>query len=300
MLASVLLLSPGFRWALRISEAPGCVTVLLPTLVSQEDASGVSLLPPAEDSSDPPSLAIPVLMFHMFTYDSSLWNYMIISPQAFRSYLLALQQAGYTSVHPHEIVSYVEGRGELPDKPVLITVDDGYRDNYTLGFPILQELGMKATFFVIGALTNNDQPTLLDYFNWDEAREMYESGLVSIQPHSYDLHNKGDLYRQLGKGVSRHGHETDKDYEERFLGDTKKIIDMIWEKVGDKSVAYSYPYGLHNPHTEDMLFQLGIRMTVTVTEGVAATGDGLALTPRINVPHGLSTERLLKRIQVPK
>lgn len=302
VMASVLLLSLGFRWLPGIMEAPDVTPGAMPLPEEQEPAS-LPLNPiedPPAEGQDPPGVAVPVLMFHMFTYDRSLWNYMTISPHAFRSHLLALKEAGYTTVHPHELVAYVEGRGKLPDKPVLITVDDGYLDNFTLAYPILQELNMKATFFVIGRLIDNNHQSTLQYFGWDEARTMFESGLISIQPHSYDLHNEGDPARQIGKGVSRHGFETDAEYEERFLSDTARIMDLIRERVGDVPVAYGYPYGIHNSHAESLLAQLGISITLTVKEGVAFTGAGLTLTPRINVPHGMSSSRLLQRMEMRK
>ena len=69
----------------------------------------------------------------------------------------------------------------LPQNSILITFDDGYKNNYTLAFPILKKYNIKATIFLNTAYIGNDR----DYLNWDEIKEMYESGLVDFQLHTH-------------------------------------------------------------------------------------------------------------------
>ena len=68
----------------------------------------------------------------------------------------------------------------LPDKPILITFDDGYASNYMYAYPILKKLGMQATIFVI---TDRRGKTLSvnPHFSWNQAREMQDSGVIDIQ-----------------------------------------------------------------------------------------------------------------------
>ena len=70
---------------------------------------------------------------------------------------------------------------KLPKNSILITFDDGYKNNYTLAFPILKKYNMKATIFLNTKFIEKDEA----YLNWDEIREMYESGLVDFQLHTH-------------------------------------------------------------------------------------------------------------------
>jgi len=69
----------------------------------------------------------------------------------------------------------------LPQNSILITFDDGYKNNYTLAFPILKKYNMKATIFLNTKFIEKDET----YLNWDEIREMYESGLIDFQLHTH-------------------------------------------------------------------------------------------------------------------
>ena len=69
----------------------------------------------------------------------------------------------------------------MPQNSILITFDDGYKNNYTLAFPILKKYNMKATIFLNTKFIEKDEA----YLNWDEIREMYESGLVDFQLHTH-------------------------------------------------------------------------------------------------------------------
>ena len=70
---------------------------------------------------------------------------------------------------------------KLPKNSILITFDDGYKNNYTLAFPILKKYNMKATIFLNTKFIEKDEA----YLNWDEIREMYESGLIDFQLHTH-------------------------------------------------------------------------------------------------------------------
>jgi peptidoglycan/xylan/chitin deacetylase (PgdA/CDA1 family) len=74
------------------------------------------------------------------------------SPAKFRKQMEFLRMEGYQTVFLEDITDWMEGISELPQKPIAITFDDGYRDNFVHAFPILLEYGFKATFFIVPAL----------------------------------------------------------------------------------------------------------------------------------------------------
>ena len=74
---------------------------------------------------------------------------------------------------------------KLPENSILVTFDDGYKNNYTLAYPILKKYNIKATIFLNTRYVGNNA----DYLSWENIKEMYESGLVDFQmhTHSHDL-----------------------------------------------------------------------------------------------------------------
>ena len=113
-------------------------------------------------------------MYHAVSDD--IWGIpeLFVSPSSLEKQLQALTEGGYTAI-TFEDLDHID---EI-EKPVMLTFDDGYDDNYTELFPLLQRYNVKATVFVIvNDLGKNHKLTE------DQVREMSESGLVSIQSHT--------------------------------------------------------------------------------------------------------------------
>ena len=133
---------------------------------------------------------VPVLMWHNLAEESS--GDMTISVDTFRAQIEALHEAGFKTVSLQQLYDYVHFGTELPEKPIVLTFDDGYFSNYEYAFPILQEYDMQATIFAIGVSVGKDtykdtDHAMTPHFGVDEAREMVASGLISVQSHTYDI-----------------------------------------------------------------------------------------------------------------
>ena len=124
----------------------------------------------------------------------------------------------------------------MPERPVTITFDDGYRSNYDIAHPILQKTGMKAVIALIGkSIRANDNTEANRFFlKWDEAAEMADSGLVELASHTYNLHNPqyGGLTAPDGiNGIQRlKGESQTAAYNKRVGEDLKQSIDLITQK----------------------------------------------------------------------
>ena len=105
-----------------------------------------------------------VLMYHSVNSNRSKAGDYVITPDALRSDLDFLKREGYETVTVSQVVSYVRGTGELPPKPVMLTFDDGYYNNYLNVFPLLKEYGAKAVISIIGVETDR-------YSQLDENKE---------------------------------------------------------------------------------------------------------------------------------
>ena len=136
-------------------------------------ARALELTKPAEHVN------VPVLMYHAVSDDK--WGYwdLFVSPQTMEEELQYLQENGYETIW-FEDLSHVEDF----EKPVILTFDDGYDDNYTELFPLLQKYQAKATIFVIPkAIGTTHKMTA------EQVYELSQSGLVSIQSHTYSHGN---------------------------------------------------------------------------------------------------------------
>ena len=138
---------------------------------------------------------VPVLMYHHISEEGN--DSTELSPEAFEAQIAALAEAGYTAVFPEDLAAYVREGKELPEKPIVITFDDGYLSNYEYAYPILKKYGMVATIFVIGSTVGDtehykdtDYP-ITPHFSCEQAKEMVDSGVISIQSHTYDMHQWG-------------------------------------------------------------------------------------------------------------
>lgn len=105
-----------------------------------------------------------------------------MTPALFEAQIAALAQAGYTAVFPDDLAAYVNQGKALPDKPIVITFDDGYLSNYEYAWPILEKYGMVATIFMVGATTGNTEHykdtayPITPHFSYEQGAEMVASG----------------------------------------------------------------------------------------------------------------------------
>ena len=248
------------------------------------------------------TVRLPVLMYHHLEEGTDGSNSMIVSPETFRAQLTALQEAGYTAVSIEELQAYVEG-APLPEKPVLITFDDGYLSNYTLAFPILKELNMKATIFAVGSSwgksTYKDTGNAIyPHFGTAEAEEMTASGLISIQSHTYDLHQAaqyetGPVYED----VLRLEGESEEAYVERLRADHQQMTALL----GEMPTAVALPHGRSDALADTVLAEEGIEVTFNTTVGVNTVVRGLPQSlrnlKRFTVTEPDTPESLLSLIQ---
>jgi peptidoglycan/xylan/chitin deacetylase (PgdA/CDA1 family) len=130
------------------------------------------------------TLKVPILMYHYISIppeDANKYRVdLSIAPDAFREQMAYLADNGFETVDLYDLSLAITGKRDLPEKPVIITMDDGYRDNYENAFPILQEFGLSATFFVVTQPIDDGNEI---YLTWEMAKEMANAGM-RIEPHS--------------------------------------------------------------------------------------------------------------------
>ena len=118
-----------------------------------------------------PGRVTPILMYHSIGDDKE--STLSVTPGNFSRQMAFLKRKGYSVISLDELVSNItEGKPYLP-KTVVITFDDGYKNNYVEAFPILEKHGITATFF----LTTDHVGSKKEYVNWDQVRLMKKNGM---------------------------------------------------------------------------------------------------------------------------
>lgn len=143
---------------------------------------------PAAQTAD-----VAILMYHAFTENEAETSSVCTLASEFERQLSALRDAGYTSVGYADLIEFVNGKGKLPEKPLIISIDDGYQNNLDLAAPLLEKYGFCANIAVIGVsighttYKDTDIP-IMPHFSLEDARPWIKRGVLTVTTHSYDMH----------------------------------------------------------------------------------------------------------------
>lgn len=214
-----------------------------------------------------------VLMYHHFVEDGMECNDWTTTTSSFRSDLQWLVDNGYSFILPSDLVSGVA----LPEKAVMLTMDDGYASNYDLAYPILKEFGAKAVISLIVSLQVNEAPSWL---SWDMCREMADSGLVEFGSHTYLSHEYNAEYDTYG--IQRRPGETEEEYDERIFTDLQLSIDVMEANLGRKVLLFAYPHGRTDAWADDFI-QEHFAVTLITASAPVDISQGLYKLTRYNM-----------------
>lgn len=209
--------------------------------------------------------SVPVLNYHMV---GDLNLALCVSAEGFEQQMKYLSDNGYTTITPDQLIAHLKRGEPLPEKPVMITFDDGYLDNYTIAYPILKKYGHKAVFFLIAGYIGTDQR----FMNWQQVKEMSDNGMI-MQSHTV---NHVDLTKLA----------PDEAYQELLT--SKRLVE---ETVG-KPVRYlAYPTGAFNKTVVQTAKRAGYRAAFSVRFGEAGADSNLYAIERIPIFRSSRTFR---------
>ena len=212
----------------------------------------------AYTSGNDSGIEVPIIMYHSVLPSPHEKSKFIITPDEFEKDLIYLKENGYKTVFMQDIIDYVNGKGALPEKPIVLTLDDGYYNNFYYVFPLLKKYNAKAVISIVGAYTDmyseiSDKNPLYAHLSWDDINKMKESGYVEFQNHSYNLHslNKGR------NGSKKKTGETPSQYEEFLKSDLEKLQYEFAEHTGYEPTIYTYPFGSVSEASFDIIKRMG-------------------------------------------
>lgn len=242
----------------------------------------------AENSVEEKEVKVPILLYHNII-ESGEGDIANISAKVFETHILALDKAGYKVISLNDYISYVNGKKNLPEKPVIITFDDGYSSNYEIAFPILKRYRIPATIFVVagtvgeraeGGKVNNP------HFTWEQAAEMHASGLIDIESHTL---SHSDLSKLNIADVQRE------------LRMSKYMIEKNLKKSCD---IIAFPYGGYDRTLVPLAESAGYTTEVLVDDKLSSDpsyankkSDGLHSIKRLTISGSTTSAQLLQMIK---
>lgn len=207
---------------------------------------------------DKSEVKIPILMYHSISDDDPS-NSLLVPINQFEEQIKWLAEEGFTPMLLEDVVQAFE-TGKVPEKPVAITFDDGYADNYTEAYRILKNYNMKATFFII-----TDNIDVDSYFmNSDMLKEMKDHGM--------GIENHTSIHIEF-TAISREDKAS-------IISDGAKALK---DKAGVESKFLCYPVGRYDEETIEVAKELGIKAAVTTENGFATFSDGLHSLKRVRI-----------------
>lgn len=249
----------------------------------------------SEDSRD-----VPVIMYHSVC-NTNVCEY-VVSPRSLREDFAYLAARGYTAVFMSDVIDFCDGKRDLPPKPVVLTFDDGFYNNYYYALKIAAEYGMKIVVSVVGSYSAKEEgeskrSPVYSYLSSAEIKAMYDSGRVEICNHTYDMHRTHPR-----KGVRKLSGESAEDYERKLTEDSEKCRNLIKSACGCSVNVFTYPFGCYSKETGDILARLGYRAMLTCKGGInkftRGKSDGLDSVMRYNRSGNLTTARFFASIKV--
>lgn len=203
-----------------------------------------------------------ILMYHSIADRPDHFN--SVAPQVFARQMAHLARCKYLVISLSELVRRLRERVPLGGS-VVITFDDGYRNNLTNAFSVLKRYNFPATIFVVTDLVGGTDRNGLERLSLEELRTLEASGLVDIEPHTKS-------HMRLSK--------LDEEAAREEIAGSKRSLEELLKK---KAALFAYPHGDFCEATPRLVEESGFAGAVTVVEGTVGPDSNPFLLPRVSV-----------------
>ena len=226
-------------------------------------------------------LNCPIFCYHHFSFCKHDDMAHKTTAQKFEEDIQILLNNGYTSITLKDRYEYENGDKELPQKPFIITIDDGYESCYKIAFVLLKKYGIFADIFIntssVGIKINDINGKFLSFMDWGQAAEMEQSGLINIHSH--------------GKWHQKNTEMND----EKFLENINESYRQIKEiKVNKDFICYSYPTGDFNEKTIQAVKKQGYAYQLISNSVITQQNIREGCAGRMNADYHQNMLRLLE------
>lgn len=244
---------------------------------------------------------LPVIMYHFVLKNSNTKNKFTISENTFEEDLKYIKNNNYTTILVQDLINYTENKTNLPEKPILLTFDDGAYNNYLYAFPLAKKYNMKFVFSPICHETEkysqiNDENPNYSYANWTHIQEMSNSNLIEIQNHTYNLHS----CKKSRLGCTKQKNESDTQYEEILTQDIQKAQNLIKNYTNFEPTAMFYPFGATSKNTDNIIKKLNFKASFLCEDKIniiTRNPDCLYNLKRFLRKPGVSSEKFFNNFE---
>ena len=249
------------------------------------------------EPAGPETVALPIVMYHDISRDPAAWGPYVVSEAELESDLRWLRAHGYESVSVQNLLDWERGAFTLPEKPCMITFDDGACSTAAYAEPLLEQYGYCGVAAVIGSVCtrfseNGEADPELSNLSWEAVRTMAERGTVEVICHSWDMHRLSPR-----KGCAPMAGEGEDAYRAALRTDLGRFLTESAARGVTLAPAIAWPYGAYSRLSTDTARALGLIVGFTCDEKVnqlsGAEGELLRLG-RFNRPHGAAGEKIFR------
>jgi peptidoglycan/xylan/chitin deacetylase (PgdA/CDA1 family) len=227
-------------------------------------------------------IKIPILLYHRF--GPVVADSMTVTTNVFDSHLKYLKEHKYTVIPLRQLVDFYLGKGyPLPERPVVIVVDDGHKSVYTDMFSLIKKYRIPVTLFLYPSAISNASYAM----TWDQLREMKKSGLFDFQSHSY-WHPDFRLDKKRLKQT---------EYEKSVDIQLRKSKEKIEKELNNKVDMLAWPFGIYDEELIKRAVMWGYIAGFTIERRHTGSADNIMSLPRYlmtNADRGKAFEMILK------
>lgn len=254
-------------------------------------------------NSELDEISVPILMYHSILKDPQRSGKYVITPETLENDMIYLKQHGYETVLIKDLIAYVHQNIPLPDKPIVLTFDDGHYNNITYLLPLLEKHQMKAVISVVGSYTeqfskSDSHNPNYSYLTWEDISQLETGGKIEIANHTYHFHEKTSR-----KGCNITEGEPTIEYQQILKNDLEKLQDALKEHSDIKPpVTFTYPFGYICPESQKSVEEAGFLASLSCYEKnnmISKNKGCLYALGRYNRPEGISTQEFMKKIELP-
>ena len=215
-----------------------------------------------------PTLLVPILMYHEIAQPPETTSRLAVSPDAFAAQLAYLYDEGFKTVTAAELSTVMADAGQLPDRAVVLTFDDGYEDFHSRAMPLLERYGFTATVFVTTGWVQDAGPSAGRrpgrMLSWSQIAEAADAG-IEVGAHSCQ-HPQLD---QLPEKLLR---------EELYRSKAQ-----LEDKLGSSVTGVAYPFGYSNARVRQVARDAGHGYGCALSNMIMSPTSDLLALPRLTV-----------------
>ncbi|HEX3045168.1 MAG TPA: polysaccharide deacetylase family protein [Bacillota bacterium] len=222
---------------------------------------------------------IPILCYHrVIPNPTSPYD---LTPEQLEAHIQYFKANGYTPITVSQFLEYRKKPALFPEKPLIMTFDDGSQSHYTYMLPIMKKYGLKATFFIFPNAMGGSKERWLQ---WDEVLEISRAGM-DIGSHAL-THPYLTVRKQNGKQMDEAQYQV---WLEKEVTQSKKLLE---EKLNIPIKSLAYPFGLYNSQVETAAIKAGYSMLLNINQGLNRPQDNPYRLKRRIMTHSMSLKSL--------